>query len=100
MGEEAHQEEVIEPELISEAPTVNAQVSNLVELGRDRQLDVPSLTQDDIDISMLTQVIRPIADLIETDMSWDYVTLQAEIGQAYREKYCKKNPEDAEGLKL
>ena len=32
-------------------------------------------------------MIRPIADLIETDMSWDYLNLQAEIGQNYREKY-------------
>ena len=43
MGEEVHAPEMMEPELISEAPKVSAHVSGLVELGRDRQLDVPSL---------------------------------------------------------
>ena len=45
------------------------------------------MTSDGIDISMLTSVIRPISDLIETDMQWDYLGLQAEIGQNFREKY-------------
>ena len=54
--------------------------------------------QDDVDISLLTSVIRPIADLIETDMNWEYTTLQAEIGQQYREKYQKSTEEKLEGL--
>jgi len=55
-------------------------MANLRELEKDLALNVPSITQDGVDISLLTSVIRPIADLIETDMSWDYLNLQAEIG--------------------
>ena len=62
-------------------------MANLRELEKDLALNVPSITQDGVDISLLTQVIRPIADLIETDMGWDYLNLQAEIGQNYRERY-------------
>ena len=62
-------------------------MTNLRELNKDFALNVPSTTNDGIDISLLTSVIRPIADLIETDMPWDYLGLQAEIGQNYREKY-------------
>ena len=64
-------------------------MTNLRELNKDFALNVPSTTQDGVDISLLTSVIRPIADLIETDMQWDYLGLQAEIGQNYREKYSE-----------
>ena len=43
-------------------------MTNLRELNKDFALNVPSTTQEGIDISLLTSVIRPIADLIETDM--------------------------------
>lgn len=62
-------------------------MTGLHELNKEFALNVPSATPDGIDISLLTSVIRPIADLIETDMQWDYLGLQAEIGQNYREKY-------------
>ena len=62
-------------------------MASLSVLEKDLALNVPSLTSDGVDISLLTSVIRPIADLIETDMHWDYLGLQAEIGQNYREKY-------------
>ena len=38
-------------------------------------------------------------DLIETDMHWDYVSLQAEIGQNFRERYAKDGGNDIEGTK-
>ena len=66
---------------------------NLKELDKELVLNVPSVTKDGVDISLLTQVIRPIADLIETDMNWDYLSLQAEIGQNFREKYGDKDVE-------
>ena len=50
-------------------------------------MNVPSVVSDNIDISLLTCNIRPIMDLIETDMHWNYVNLQAEIGQNFRERY-------------
>ena len=50
-------------------------MTNLRELDKDLSLNVPSVTLDGIDISLLTSVIRPIADLIETDMNWDYLNL-------------------------
>ena len=62
-------------------------MTNLKDLEKDLALNVPSITKEGVDISLLTSVIRPIADLIETDMNWDYLTLQAEIGQSYRERY-------------
>ena len=71
-------------------------MTNLRELNKDFALNVPSITQDGVDISLLTSVIRPISELIETDMQWDYLGLQAEIGQNYREKYG----EGAEGRTL
>ena len=73
--------------IVAEPPSVDHKMTNLRELNKDFALNVPSMTQDMIDISLLTSVIRPIADLIETDMQWDYLGLQAEIGQNYREKY-------------
>ena len=73
--------------IVAEPPSVDHKMTNLRELNKDFALNVPSATQDGTDISLLTSVIRPIADLIETDMQWDYLGLQAEIGQNYREKY-------------
>ena len=73
--------------VVAEPPSIDNKMTNLRELNKDFALNVPSTTQDGIDISLLTSVIRPIADLIETDMPWDYLGLQAEIGQNYREKY-------------
>jgi len=73
--------------VIAEPPKLEQNMANLRELEKDLALNVPSITQDGVDISLLTSVIRPIADLIETDMGWDYLNLQAEIGQNYREKY-------------
>ena len=50
-------------------------MSNLRELNKDFALNVPTMTQDGIDISLLTSVIRPIKELVETDMQWDYLGL-------------------------
>eukprot|EP00347_Sterkiella_histriomuscorum_P022446 403338458 len=72
---------------MAEPPRVEQTMASLQVLEKDLALNVPSITQDGVDISLLTSVIRPIADLIETDMYWDYLGLQAEIGQNYREKY-------------
>ena len=61
--------------IVAEAPQVDHKMTNLRELNKDFALNVPSTTQDGVDISLLTSVIRPIADLIETDMQWDYLGL-------------------------
>jgi hypothetical protein len=74
---------------VAEPAKMEMNMTNLRDLDRDLALNVPS-TFSGIDISFLTQVIRPIADLIETDMNWDYLSLQAEIGQNYREKYAEE----------
>jgi len=85
MGDDGAPEEI--STIVAEPPAVDHKMTNLRELNKDFALNVPSTTSDGIDISLLTSVIRPIADLIETDMQWDYLGLQAEIGQNYREKY-------------
>jgi len=54
--------------VVAEPPSVDHKMTNLRELNKDFALNVPSITQDGIDISLLTSVIRPISDLIETDM--------------------------------
>ena len=51
----------------------------LEELDKDHAMNVPSITSEGIDISLLTSCVRPISDLIETDMHWDYQSLQVEI---------------------
>ncbi len=71
----------------------------LQELSQDHAMNVPSVVSDNIDISLLTCNIRPIMDLIETDMHWDYVSLQAEIGQNFRERYAKDGEVKIEGTK-
>ena len=78
MGDEGQPEEI--STIVAEPPSVDTKMTNLRELNKDFALNVPSTTNDGIDISLLTSVIRPIADLIETDMQWDYLGLQAEIG--------------------
>jgi Intraflagellar transport protein 43 len=60
---------------VAEPPKLEHNMANLRELDKDLALNVPSVTSDGIDISLLTSVIRPIADLIETDMNWDYHNL-------------------------
>ena len=84
---------------VAEPPKLEQNMANLRELEKDLALNVPSITPDGVDISLLTSVIRPIADLIETDMHWDYLTLQAEIGQNYREKYDESYTGEAEGTR-
>ena len=54
--------------VVAEPPKLEQNMANLRELEKDLALNVPSITQDGVDISLLTSVIRPIADLIETDM--------------------------------
>ena len=65
---------------ISAPQTMQTEMIGLQELGADQAMNVPSVVSDNIDISLLTCNIRPIMDLIETDMHWDYASLQAEIG--------------------
>ena len=86
---------------VAEPPKLEQNMANLRELEKDLALNVPSITQDGVDISLLTSVIRPIADLIETDMGWDYLNLQAEIGQNYRERYGgdEQNQIETEGTR-
>ena len=74
---------------ISMPPEIENRMMGLDELEKDMVHNVPSQIEDGVDLSILTSVIRPIADLIEADISWDYKSLQAEIGQAYREKFKK-----------
>ena len=69
--------EIMDDNLVqmSEPPKMETNMTNLRELDKDLALNVPSVTMNGIDISLLTSVIRPIADLIETDMQWDYLNL-------------------------
>jgi len=66
MGDDGTPEEL--SNIVSEAPSVDHKMTGLKELNKDFALNVPSITQDGIDISLLTSVIRPISELIETDM--------------------------------
>ena len=84
---------------ISAPATVQTKMIGLAELNKDFAMNVPSVTHDGIDISLLTCTIRPILDLIETDMHWDYASLQAEIGQNFREKYANDGSSVIEGTK-
>ena len=54
--------------IVSEPASLDTKMTGLHELNKEFALNVPSATPDGIDISLLTSVIRPIADLIETDM--------------------------------
>jgi len=84
---------------VAAPPTVDTKMINLQELNKQFAMDVPSTTSDGIDISLLTCNIRPIIDLIETDMPWDYLSLQAEIGQNFREKYSAEGEKKIEGTR-
>ena len=66
------EEEVI---IVSAAPVMETKMIGLDDLNKDFSFNVPTSTTDGIDISLLTCQIRPIVDLIETDMHWDYQTL-------------------------
>ena len=61
--------------VVSAAPVMETKMIGLEELNKDFSFNVPTSTTDGIDISLLTCQIRPIVDLIETDMHWDYQTL-------------------------
>mmetsp|Transcript_5933 Transcript_5933/g.5093 ORF Transcript_5933/g.5093 Transcript_5933/m.5093 type:complete len:140 (+) Transcript_5933:30-449(+) len=74
-------------------PEIENKMMGLDELEKDMIHNVPSQIEDGVDLSILTSVIRPIADLIEADILWDYKSLQTEIGQAYREKFDNKTKE-------
>ena len=73
--------------VVAEPPMMSVNMVKLEELDKDHAMNVPSITSDGIDISLLTSTVRPILDLIETDMHWDYQSLQVEISQNFREKY-------------
>lgn len=64
--------EAAEDVVVAEPPMISANMIKLEELDKDHAMNVPSITQDGIDISLLTATVRPILDLIETDMHWDY----------------------------
>lgn len=66
----------------------------LAELDKDMVHNVPSMIEEGVDLSLLTSVIRPIADLIEADIGWDYLSFQTEIGQMYRDK-MRANADDS-----
>ena len=91
-------------------PTVTAhKIIKIADLNNDIAKAVPSSVEPGIDLSVLTQLIRPVDDLIEADMSWDYKTLQTEISQAvsygitsflqFREKFddTSKQEDDISG---
>ena len=87
-------------EIAISAPVVaQTEMIGLQELSQDQAMNVPSVVSENIDISLLTCNIRPIMDLIETDMHWDYVSLQAEIGQNFRERYGTDGKTTIEGTK-
>ena len=96
MEAEMAEEEVAQ---VSAPATVQTKMIGLAELNKDFAMNVPSATADGIDISLLTCNIRPILDLLETDMHWDYSSLQAEIGQNFREKYATDGTSIIEGTK-
>lgn len=72
---------------VAAPPSVTAhKVIKISDLNNDIAKSVPSSVEPGIDLSVLTQLIRPVEDLIEADMSWDYKTLQTEISQAVSKK--------------
>ena len=73
-------QEDMEQVIVAQPAMMNTALVDLNELNKDFSYNVPSTTPDGVDISLLTCQIRPIMDLIETDMHWDYQSLQAEIG--------------------
>jgi hypothetical protein len=98
MDAEGQMQEDIEQVVVAQPAMMATALVDLNELNKDFSYNVPSTTPDGVDISLLTCQIRPIMDLIETDMHWDYMSLQAEIGQSFRERYgAKGGPETIEG---
>ena len=94
MGEEfAAQEDNSVPIVIAEPPTIQTKMTSLHDLNKAFGINVPTVTDEGVDISLLTSCIHPIQSLIETDMHWEYVSLQAEIGQNFRERYGKGEQE-------
>jgi hypothetical protein len=76
MGDEFVEEgQVHVPIVIAEPPTINTKMMSLDDLNKAFAINVPTTTDEGVDISLLTSCIRPIQDLIETDMHWDYVSL-------------------------
>ena len=97
---EVEADDVQDTEIAISAPVVaQTEMIGLQELSQDQAMNVPSVVSENIDISLLTCNIRPIMDLIETDMHWDYVNLQAEIGQNFRERYGTDGKTTIEGTK-
>lgn len=89
------QEETLQDQ-ISAPEGMQAKMVDLQTLEKDLTHNVPSKTEDGVDLSMMTCLIRPISDLIEADIPWDYKSLQAEIGQVYNEDYADKEEDDTE----
>ena len=54
------------------APVVSKMMA-LAELDKDMVHNVPTMVEEGVDLSLLTSVVRPIADLIEADIQWDYL---------------------------
>ena len=97
---EVEADDYTDPDITVSAPQqVKAEMTTLADLNKDIERNVPSIVDENIDISLLTCNIRPIVDLIEADMHWDYTSLQAEIGQNFRERYGKENGQVIEGTK-
>lgn len=105
---EDYEEEILKS--VAAPPTVTAhKIIKIADLNNDIAKAVPSSVEPGIDLSVLTQLIRPVDDLIEADMSWDYKTLQTEISQAvsygitsflqFREKFddTSKQEDDISG---
>ena len=63
------------PIVIAEPPTIDTKMMSLEDLNKAFAINVPTQTDEGVDISLLTSCIRPIQDLIETDMHWDYTSL-------------------------
>ena len=73
---EVEAEDYQDPDIVVSAPQqVKTEMVTLAELNKDIERNVPSIVDENIDISLLTCNIRPIVDLIEADMHWDYQTL-------------------------
>ena len=80
MGDEFVEENTSVPIIVAEPPKIETKMMSLADLNKAFAINVPTQTDEGVDISLLTSCIRPIQDLIETDMHWDYASLQAEIG--------------------
>ena len=68
------EDEQVSSQISAPAP-VQSKMLALAELDKDMVHNVPSMIEEGVDVSLLTSVIRPIADLIEADIHWDYLSL-------------------------